>query len=131
MEVPHEEVDEAETMLVTGELLLPADAPDAQAARVLVEVREIGPADAPSTVAGTLLIEDVAVGPGGRVHFAVEVPDVDARRHYGLRAHVDLDGDGRVGGGDLLSTVAQPVLTFGAPDHANLPLTLVAGGPNR
>lgn len=118
-------------MLVTGELLLPADAPAHRAVPVLVEVREIGPADAPSSVVASQVMEAVAIAPHGRIAFAVEVPDIDPRRHYGLRAHVDVDKDGRVGPGDLLSTVARPVLTFGAKERADLPLTLVQDAANR
>jgi hypothetical protein len=117
-------------MQVSGSLLLPADAPTGRG-RVLVEVREIGPADAPSSLVAEQVQENMAVSPRGRLSFSVNVSRVDARRHYGLRAHVDMDGDGRVGAGDLLSTISQPVLTFGGPDRVDLPLSLVAGPPSR
>ena len=112
-------------MLVTGELLLPGDAPTAAGATALIEIREIGQADAPSSVAGQQVLDDIAIGPGTRISFEVTVATVDPRHHYAVRAHVDLDGDGKVGPGDLLSMTSEPVLTFGAPDRVQVPLALI------
>jgi hypothetical protein len=118
-------------MRVSGNLILPADAPAAGAGQVHVEVREEGSADAPSRVVAAQVLSGITLAPGASVPFAIDVPVVEPRRHYGLRAWIDLDGDGRAGPGDLLSTVAQPVLTFGAPSHADVPVVLVAAAPRR
>jgi putative lipoprotein len=102
---------------VSGTLVLPADAPRTTAASVLVEVRDVSLADAPSRVAGDQVQAGVAVGPNAHIPFRVEVPAVDLRRVYALRAHVSLGGGhDRVAAGDYLTTQAHPVLTRGAPD---------------
>jgi putative lipoprotein len=102
---------------VSGTLVLPPDAPWATAACVLVEVRDVSLADAPSRVVGDQVRTGVAIGPNANLPFRVEVPGVDLRRAYALRAHVSLGaGHERVAPGDFLTTQAHPVLTRGAPD---------------
>jgi putative lipoprotein len=102
---------------VSGILVMPPDAPRTMAASVLVEVRDVSLADAPSRVAGDQVQTGVPIGPNANVPFRVEVPGVDLRRAYTLRAHVSLGGGHeRVAPGDFLTTQAYPVLTRGAPD---------------
>ncbi len=94
---------------VRGHVSLPPDSPRLRAARLLVEVRDVSRADAPSQVVGAQVQADVPLSPGGRVPFAVEVPDLDPTSSYGLRVHVDLSGTGTLEPGDLISTQASPV----------------------
>ncbi|MEV0375648.1 YbaY family lipoprotein [Streptomyces sp. NPDC050636] len=94
---------------VSGVVSLPAEAPAAVAARVLVEVRNVSLADAPSVVVGAQVQTDVPLRPGGRIPFSVDVPDLDPGDSYGLRVHVDLAGTGVLEPGDLISTQSNPV----------------------
>jgi putative lipoprotein len=105
--------------------VVPAGAPARTAARVAAEVRDTSLADAPSVVVGTEIREAVPVAPGARLVFRIGVPEPDPRRSYGVRVHVDMDGDGAVGPGDLLSTQAHPVLTGGAPAQVTVPLSAI------
>ncbi|KIZ16059.1 YbaY family lipoprotein [Streptomyces natalensis] len=98
------------THTVRGIVSLPADAPATQAARVLVEVRDVSLADAPSTVVAAHVQTDVPLAPHGRIPFSVDVPDLDPRGAYGLRVHVDLSGSGALEPGDLISTQAHAVV---------------------
>ena len=94
---------------IAGEIVLPPDAAAGTASAVLVEVRDVTVADAASTVVTSATLRDVALGPGARVRFMLDLPAVDPRRRLNLRAHVDIIGDGRVSGGDYLTTQAVAV----------------------
>lgn len=111
--------------LVTGEIIFPDSGPPA-VATIYLRVEDVSLADAPSrTVAEDVRRDVQAPPPGGRLAFSLAVPAVDPRARYSVRVHVDLDGDGRVSRGDLISTQSHPVLTHGAPDHMLVPLTRV------
>lgn len=110
---------------VRATAVLPPDAPRTTAARVVAEVRDVSLADAPSVVVGEAVRVGAPLAPGGRLSFTIPVADVEPRRSYAVRVHVDTDGDGEVSPGDLLSTRAHPVLTGGAPAEAIVPLTLI------
>ena len=83
------------------------------AAALIIEVRDVSVADAPSTVLASRRLRRVKLRPGGRIPFALEVPEAAASQSLSMRVHVDVDGDGRVGAGDLLSTRAYPVAATG------------------
>lgn len=57
---------------------------------------------------------------GAEMAFSLAVPVLDPRHRYGVRVHVDTTGSGNVTEGDLVSTQAYPVLTFGQPDHVRV-----------
>jgi putative lipoprotein len=80
---------------------------------VIIEVRDVSVADAPSTMIAARRLRRVALRPGRRIPFALEVPEVAASQSLSVRVHVDVDGDGRMGPGDLLSTRAYPVAATG------------------
>jgi uncharacterized lipoprotein YbaY len=106
--------------MVTGEVLL--DEPVSGSATVRVTVEDVTRADALARAAGEVTIA-LAPSARGPVPFAVEVAAVDPRASYALRVHVDLDGDGEVSAGDLVSTQSHPVLTRGAPAHVRVKVT--------
>lgn len=56
------------------------------------------------------------------LHFLLPVPGVDPSRRYEVRAHMDLDGDGRISSGDQISTTSTPVLTEGHPSTVTVQL---------
>lgn len=99
--------------VVHGNIVLPSDALSLEARVVLIELRDVSILDAPSQVMATQRLEGVPLKPHARIPFSLEVPEVEAARALSLRVHVDVDGDGRVAPGDLLTTAAYPVPTAG------------------
>jgi putative lipoprotein len=107
-------------MEVACTLLAEEPLPPRAAVRVVVE--DVSLADAPArTVAERVLPAGSAVP--GPVRLAVDQVDPGAR--YAVRVHVDSDGSGAVSHGDLVSTAAHPVLTFGHPSAVRVPLSRV------
>jgi uncharacterized lipoprotein YbaY len=105
---------------VRAEVLLPDDVPD-RAVVVRVRVADVSREDAAATVVGEAERRDVPLEPGGRLSVTVPVTaEVDPRGRYALQVHVDADGSGRFGSGDLVSTERVPVLTRGAADAAQV-----------
>lgn len=108
---------------VTGELLFPANAPSVDAATLRITVEDVSRVDAASQVIAEEVIHGVGVRPRRPpLDFSVALETVDDAAHYNVRAHIDSNDSGEVTLGDLLSTQAHPVLTFGAPDHVTVPL---------
>ncbi|MET7761982.1 hypothetical protein ABZS86_28520 [Streptomyces sp. NPDC005355] len=98
--------------VLSGIVSLPADVPEKQAARVVVEVCNVSRPDTPSSVVGAQVLIDVPLSPGGHVPFSVTVPgDLVPTDDYGLRVHVDVSGSGFLERGDLVSAHAHPVPT--------------------
>lgn len=109
---------------VVARIELPEDPPD-RAARVRVLVEDVSRADAASEVVGETVLESVPLGHLRALEVAVTVADVDQRRHYACRVHVDTDDSGRVASGHLISTQSHPVLTRGHGTAATVPLTRI------
>ncbi|PNY80417.1 hypothetical protein [Deinococcus koreensis] len=93
-----------------------------RAARVLVELRDVGLQDAPAPLLAQADLRDVALA-GGRVEFTLShVPDLGGRQ-CAIRAHVDFSGDGRISPGDLLTTRHVPVV--GTQEELEVPVERV------
>jgi uncharacterized lipoprotein YbaY len=115
------------TRTVSGRIALPdTDLPDV-AMRIVVCVEDVSRADAPSIVIAEQRVDNVVLRPGGSLPFAIDVAadDLDHRRSYSVRAHVDMDGTGEIRKGDLISMQSYPVLTRGYGDEANVEVRLV------
>ncbi|MET7933333.1 hypothetical protein [Streptomyces sp. NPDC005322] len=98
--------------VLSGIVSLPPNAPTKQAARVVVEVRNVSRPDTPSSVVGAQVLTDVPLSPGGHVPFSVTVPgELVPTDAYGLRVHVDVSGSGFLESGDLVSAHTDPVPT--------------------
>ncbi|THF87878.1 hypothetical protein E7T09_01195 [Deinococcus sp. KSM4-11] len=105
-----------------GHLLLPAGPLPAQAARVRVELRDVGVQDAPAPLLAAAQWQNVDLA-GGRVAYRVpDVPDLTGRQ-VAVQVHVDLDGSGQITPGDLLTTRHVPVTDLRA--DVDVPLTRV------
>ncbi|MCU0855276.1 MAG: META domain-containing protein [Rhodobacteraceae bacterium] len=103
---------------VTGTVTWPEPAALPPAAVLEVAVEDISRADAPSTTLARFAVSPVG---GPPVAFEVEVPAPDARATLSVRATI------RQGGALLFTTdTVAPVLTRGAPAHADLTLIRVA-----
>jgi uncharacterized lipoprotein YbaY len=110
---------------ITGEIVLPANAPAGRAQRVLVEVRDISLADAPSTVVAEESLTDVALRPNGRIKFRLTVPEVEPAHTLSLRVHISLDGGDRAKSGDLLTVATQPVPRSGPATGLTIPVAVI------
>ncbi len=93
---------------LTGEVVLPPDAPATTAALVRIEIRDTSLADAPSTLVAETALRGVPLGPGGRIPFRIDA-DLPPGRALTLRVHVSLDGAPATKPGDLLTMESVPV----------------------
>ena len=111
---------------VRGRIVLPTTQLPPEAASIVVAVEDVSHADAPSRVLAEQRLEHVPLD-GGEVAFEVEIPAglVEDRARYSVGVHVDVTGTGIVERGDLVSTQSHPVLTFGNPDEASVPVKVV------
>jgi len=107
---------------VQGEIVLPGSRVPEKSASVVVQIEDVSRADQSSKVIGEQRMQDVPLKSGRVLPFRIEVSpgDIDERKTYSLRVHVDVTGSGEVELGDLVSTRSYPVLTRGNPDHASI-----------
>ncbi len=105
-------------LLAQGRIVFDEDV-DLEGATIHVRLEDVGRADARAPViARTVVPSPVSPASSRGVPFSLEGPPLDPRGQYGLRVHVDLDGDGQVGRGDFVSTTTYPV------EAARLPVEL-------
>lgn len=101
---------------ILGEIVLPSNAPEASAGKIITEIRDTSLMDAPSEVIAVRVTENVEIGPGEHLLFELQVPEVEGGRSLSLRVHISLDGSGRVKEGDFLTTSNIQVPNTGTPD---------------
>jgi uncharacterized lipoprotein YbaY len=113
--------------IVRGLIDVPATEGAPVTANLIVQVEDVSRADAPSVVVGEQRKSRVALQPGQSIPFEVEVPaeDVDERRTYSVRVHLDMSGSGTVEKGDFVSTQSYPVLTRGHGEEVQIRLKRV------
>jgi uncharacterized lipoprotein YbaY len=110
---------------VAGAVLLPANAPATRAGHIHVEVRDISLADAPSVLVAKQQLDNVPLTPNGRIGFHLPVPEVAPNRTLSLRVHIDVDGNGSVNSGDLLTTASYPIPPIGTPSPLEVAVSVV------
>src|SRR4051794_12110965 len=86
------------TGTITAVVVLAADAPAGAALHVLLE--DVSQADRAARVAARFDQRVRALPAGARITLSLDAPALDAAAHYALRAHLDIDGDGRLTPGD-------------------------------
>lgn len=104
---------------------MPLDSPRVEAARVLLEVRDVTLLDVASEVMTSCTLERVAIAPNRLVTFELDVPESEPERSLSLRVHVDITGSGQVLAGDLLTTASQSVASEGDLDLGEIPIHVV------
>ena len=113
-------------LLVSGQVILEG-AQSFSSATVRVRLEDVTQLDVPSVTVAEQVIARVSyqVGSQQGVPFCLvgRAPDLQAR--YGVRVHVDVDGDGFISVGDWLSTQSHPVLTDGHPDRVTVQISQV------
>lgn len=110
---------------VSGELVLPPNAPSAVAALVLIELRDVSIQDAPSRVVAEQRLSRVRIAPGKVIAFRLKVPEAPGPTSLSLRAHVSLYGSTAVVAGDLLTTASHPVPLAGDVESVRVPLQVI------
>jgi len=107
---------------VDGELVFPPGTPHLVGVIVHILLEDVSYSDAPANVLAEQEIPTLTHRPGTDppVRFHLTVPAPDPRASYAVRAHVDVDGDGRVSRGDYLSMQSYPVLTQGHPSSVSV-----------
>jgi hypothetical protein len=103
---------------VRSEVVLERRLPSFSHATVYVRLEDVSRVDAPSTTVDEHVLTSVSHRQGDEDRLSVDLsaPAASGRESYGVRVHVDVDGDGQVSRGDLISVESYPVLTFGHPD---------------
>ena len=84
-----------------------------------VNVERVTYADAASEIIASYTRQEVSFDPGNKdsdiLIFKLEVSDLNPQDDYAVRAHIDLDRDGKVSRGDYINMQSYPVLTRGHP----------------
>jgi hypothetical protein len=74
-------------------------------------VQDTTRSDAPAETVAEAVLRGIRIKPGSSsVRFTLRHVHLAPGRRYTLRAHADLDGDGRVSRGDHISTQSYPIL---------------------
>ena len=110
---------------VSGELVLPPNAPSVVAALVLIELRDVARQDAPSRVVAEQRLSRVRIEPGKVIPFRLRVPEASGTTSISIRAHVSLFGSTAVVAGDLLTTASHPVSLEGDVESFRVPLQVI------
>ncbi len=105
--------------LLYGEIVFDEGVPSFAKASVHIYLEDTTLADASAKVVLHHVVANVTADMvrNGRMPFALHgtIPDIRAR--HTVRIFVDVDGDGRIGHGDYVSTASYPVLSRGYPDR--------------
>ena len=112
-------------LVVEGLILFPSTV-SFRDATVYIRLEDVTVADAAAQVIAEQRLQGIRSPlPGGGVRFLLRPSTIDERRDYSVRVHVDVDGDGVVSRGDLVTTRSYPVLTRGRPAHIEARVELV------
>lgn len=97
--------------LIRGEVAFESGPADISGAAVHVRVEDVSRADAASISVAEWNLPALPRGTSTSsvIPFEVTVQPLDARARYSLRAHVDVDRDGRTSPGDFITMEEFPV----------------------
>lgn len=109
--------------VVTGEAIFDNISPAFSGATARIVLQDTTIADAAAVGIARLDIPNVSFRPGREpLAFAFPSMQLDPSRRYEVRVHIDLDGDGRVGPGDHITTQSYPVPISAGRAHMKLRL---------
>jgi hypothetical protein len=96
---------------LAGHVIVRHDVASFEVATARVRLEHIPRADAAATIVAESIVRDVShcAGIETEIPFFIRVPDTAPRSHLNLRAHIDVDGDGQVSEGDLVTARSYPV----------------------
>ncbi len=115
-------------VLARGVLRLDPAAPPFQGARAIVRLRDTTYADAPARPLAEQVLEGIRHDRGAaeELPFTLRGPSPPPEaRDARVSAHVDVDGDGRISPGDLVSEQSYPAPLAGAANGQEPPLIAV------
>ena len=97
--------------VIRGELSFEDGPADVTGAAVHVRVEDVSRADAASLIVGEWHLPALPTGTSTSsvIPFEIPIEFLDERGQYSLRAHVDVDRDGRTSVGDFITMEAFPV----------------------
>lgn len=110
-------------LVVNGEIVFGEDASPFTGATLIVSLIDTTLADAPSTTIATEVVREVSFGGSGggdAISFELRAVAPDARASYSVRAHLDLDADGRLSRGDYVNVQNYPVRPGPLPTHVSV-----------
>lgn len=109
---------------VSGTILLEQWPGEPGPATVYIRLLDTSLIDISARIIAELILPGVSLhdiaAEGLAFHLPVKEDELDARARYEVSAFLDLDGDGKLGHGDYLSTRTCPVLTRGYPDEVQV-----------
>jgi len=89
-----------------------------------IYVERVTYADAASEMTASYTRQEVSFDPKNKdsdiLTFKLEVPDLNPQDDYAIRAHIDLDRDGKISIGDYINMQSYPVLTRGHPREVSI-----------
>ena len=105
-------------MVIHGDLQFPYVAEPMAIARVEISVRNVTTMDGPASVLGHIVLHGVHVGPDvpTRVPFELAFTPLSTQAICAVRAHADVNGNGRVDVGDFVSDTAT-LIDFNNTEH--------------
>lgn len=115
-------------LLVTGEILIPADPALPAGSVAHVRLLDTSIADAPSITMAEVSLTDIAgnVGQDNPIRFELYGEAPNPRARYSVSAHIDTDDSGRIAVGDYITVQSYPVLTYDNPRHVVLEMKKVS-----
>jgi uncharacterized lipoprotein YbaY len=99
-------------LLLAGDIVFEGATPAIKNATVRIQLHDVSRADAPSRIVAEQVLRNISLLPGNAnvISFALDWPlELNLRASYILRAHVDMDGSGKVAAGDFVTTQSYPV----------------------
>jgi uncharacterized lipoprotein YbaY len=103
-------------LLVRGRIVFNENVPPIETATVYIRLEDISRADARAKLTAEKVMHNFSFVPGDAgLEFLIYGDALDPRKRYGVRVHVDLDGDGKLSKGDYVSTQTYPVTTRNVP----------------
>ncbi len=108
--------------LVAGDLVLDDEEVSFEDATVHVTLEDVSRVDAESKIVAQQTIRHVSheAGEKDTVRFTLDGEIDDDKADYVVRAHVDLNGDGKIRPGHYLTMESFPVLTHGHSDRVTV-----------
>ena len=106
--------------LARGSVIVNDDVTHVGNATVYVRLEDVSRADAPSQIIAQQVLSGAAFGPGAPLRFEIRGALPGGSRDCRLRVHVDVDGDGQISPGDLVSTQSYTVTPMTAQQDVQI-----------
>jgi uncharacterized lipoprotein YbaY len=109
--------------VVTGKIWMDNTAAPVKGAILRIRLEEVSRADAPAREVARLEVPDFTYKSGDPpLPWTLGVGELDSKKRYEVRVHVNLNGDGEYTAGDQITTQSYPVLTQGYPSTIDIQL---------